>query len=95
MKEPRGIFFWWLTELATYNFIVKHVPGKETGAADGLSRSDHLHPSPTQAEVDEEEEYIAAMGYVGETPETERVDLNKVTIKKAQEKDLVLREVCK
>ena len=67
MKEPRGIFFLWLTELATYNFIVKHVPGKETGAADGLSRSDHLHLSPTQEEVDEEEEYIAAMGYVGET----------------------------
>ena len=45
-------------ELATYNFTVQHVPGKKTGAADGLSRSDHL-PPPTQDEIDEEEEFVA------------------------------------
>ena len=70
-------------ELATYHFQVKHIPGKETGAADGLSRSDHLHPPPTQEELEEEDEYVAALGYVGETKRTEEVELNNSTIKKA------------
>ena len=55
MKNPRGIFARWLMELATYNFIIQHVSGKKTGAADGLSRSEHL-PEPTIEEVNEQEE---------------------------------------
>ena len=91
MKEPRGILFRWLMELSTYHFKVKHVPGKQTGAADGLSRSDHL-PPPTQDELDEEKEYVAAIGFVGEKKNMNEVDLNRATIKEAQEKDLVLQE---
>ena len=45
-------------ELASYEFTVQHVPGKKTGAAEGLSRSSHL-PPPTQEEINEEEELIA------------------------------------
>ena len=37
IKNPRGIFLRWLMELASYEFTVQHVPGKKTGAADGLS----------------------------------------------------------
>ena len=93
MKQPRGIFARWLMELATYHFQVKHVPRKETGAADGLSRSDHLHPPPTQEELEEEDEYVAALGYVGEAKGTKEVELNNSMIKRAQENDTILKEV--
>ena len=42
MKNPRSIMFRWLQELESYDFVVEHVAGKLTGAADGLSKSTHL-----------------------------------------------------
>ena len=47
----------WLAELASYKFEILHVPGKDTAAADALSRSNHLR-DPTTEEVQEVEEYI-------------------------------------
>ena len=38
---------------------------------------------------------MAALGYVGEAKGTEEVELNNSTIKKAQENDIVLKEVRK
>ena len=57
LKNPRGIYMRWLAELASFDFEVQHVPGKETAAADALSRSKHLR-DPTEEEIQEVEEYI-------------------------------------
>ena len=64
IKNPRGIFFRWLQELESYDFEVRHVAGKDTGAADGLSRSTHLR-DPTPEEVAESEEYVGHVGAIG------------------------------
>ena len=93
MKNPRGIFTRWLMELASYNFTVQHVPGKKTGAADGLSRSSHL-PPPTQEEINEEEELIANIMYTRDG-KGKKATMNWENIKIAQEEDDVLRLVKK
>ena len=54
LKCPTGIWFRWLEELSSYDFEVRHRPGKENVNADALSRSDH-HPEPTPEEVAEQE----------------------------------------
>jgi hypothetical protein len=59
------------------------VPGKDTGAADGLSRSSHLR-QPTQEEIEEAEEYV---GYVGDN----EVQLNRAHIVEAQKQDEVTK----
>ena len=80
-------------ELASYNFTVQHVPGKKTGAADGLSRSSHL-PPPTQEEINEEEELIANIMYTMDG-KGKKATMNWENIKIAQEEDDVLRLVKK
>ena len=88
MKNPRGIFARWLMELQSFNFTVQHVPGKKTGAADGLSRSSHL-PPPTQDEINEEEELIANI--IGSTDgKGKKVTMDWENIRTAQEEDEVL-----
>ena len=54
LKTPTGIWFRWLEELSSYDFLVRHRPGKENLNADALSRSEH-HPEPTAEEVAEQE----------------------------------------
>ena len=81
------MLFRWLQELSTYHFTVCHVPGKDTGAADGLSRSTHLR-QPTAEEIAEAEEYI---GYVGEN----EVQLDRAHIVEAQKQDEVIKEIRK
>jgi hypothetical protein len=85
IKTPRGIWFRWLQEVSSYNFIVKHRPGKKNQNADGLSRSSHLPPA-SEEEVKEQEEYMGAMGADDEV-------LDSDLIKEAQQEDEVLRRV--
>ena len=59
-KNPRGITFRWLNELQSYDFEIKHKPGKKNILADSLSRSGnpgHL-PAASQEEEAETSEYI-------------------------------------
>ena len=56
-KQPRGITFRWLTELQSFQFDIKHRPGKHNVCADAVSRSEHLEP-PTKDEEEEEAEYV-------------------------------------
>ena len=57
MKKLTGMYFRWLSEIQSYDFIVRHRPGKQNSNADGMSRSNHLDP-PTKEEEEEEEGYI-------------------------------------
>lgn len=87
LKTPTGIWFRWLEELSSYDFEVRHRPGKENLNADSLSRSDH-HPNPSPEEVDEQceefgpqllqaiqelEEEEREKGYQRETPSMQRI----------------------
>ena len=71
--------------------MVQHVPGKKTSTADGLSQSSHL-PPPTQEEINEEEELIANIMSSTDS-KGKKVTMNWENIKRAQEKDEVLRLV--
>jgi len=55
MKKLTGMYFRWLSEIQSYDFIVRHRPGKQNSNADGMSRSSHLDP-PTKEEEEEEVE---------------------------------------
>ena len=58
LKQPSGIWFRWLQELTSYDFEVRHRPGRLNTNADALSRADH-HPPPTKEEEDEQrDEYV-------------------------------------
>jgi deoxyuridine 5'-triphosphate nucleotidohydrolase len=94
IKNPRGIFFRWLQELESYDFEVRHVAGKDTGAADGLSRSTHLR-DPTPEEVAESEEYVGHVGAMGDPNDPEAVQMNRVSIREAQLQDYTLKLVRK
>ena len=50
LKNPWGIYMQWLAELASYNFEICNVPGKDTTAADALSRSKHLRDTTTEVQ---------------------------------------------
>ena len=93
-KKPRGILFRWLQELESYDFEIRHVPGKETGAADGISRSPQILRDPTPEEVIESEEYIGRIGDPDESP-LDAVELNRQSIRQLQEEDEILTEVKK
>ena len=66
------------------------MPGKETVAADALSRSSHLR-DPTKEEVQEVEEYIHFINNIEE--ELEDIQLNNQNILQAQLDDPTLQEV--
>ena len=57
MKKLTGIYFRWLSEIQSYDFDIKHRPGKKNSNCDAMSRCDHLEP-PTREEEEEEEGYI-------------------------------------
>ena len=57
MKKIRGIYFRWLSEIQSFDFTIKHRPGKKNQNADALSRSNHLEP-PTEEEEEEEAGYV-------------------------------------
>lgn len=80
-KDPKGIFFRWIEELGTYDFIVRHKPGKLNVNADLMSRADHL-PPPTKEEEDEQ------LWPVEEIP-----SLSPAYIRLAQQRDMVLSKV--
>ena len=50
LKQPTGICFRWLSELQSYDFEVRHKPGKDDTNADNLSKCEH-HPLPTKKEA--------------------------------------------
>ena len=60
-KKPRGIIFRWLDLLTSFDFDIKHRPGKENVCADAISRSSHMD-HPTREENEEESEYIYRIG---------------------------------
>ena len=72
---------WWLMEFQSYNFIEQHVPGKKTGAADGLSQSDRL-PPPTQDEINVGEELIINImdSYDITDPKKKKTTMNLVVV---------------
>ena len=61
IKEPRGVYFRWLEELAGYEFQVKHKKGSLNVNADALSRTPGL-PSPSTEEIEEEaQEFVLTL----------------------------------
>ena len=44
MKKLTGMYFRWLSEIQSYDFIVMHRSGKQNSNADGMSRSSHMDP---------------------------------------------------
>ena len=91
LKQPSGIWFRWLQEIQSYDFEVRHKPGKDNTNADSLSRCDHL-PEPTVEEAKEaEEEYIEKICSICEKNE---VDELLQTIKELDEEERV-KEIMK
>ena len=86
LKEPRGIWMRWLEEMAAFQMQVQHKPGKTNLNADGLSRTPGMMQEPTQAEEDEEKEFIGAVL---------DQDLSRELLREEQGKDLVLKKVRK
>ena len=74
----------WLAELASFNFTIQHIPGKETTATDALSRSTHM-TEPTEEEVQEVEEYVRSIDPVEE--DLEDIQLNHENLLRAQTND--------
>ena len=62
MKNPKGIFFRWIEELAGYHMKIVHKKGKENIAADSLSRTPEHLPEPTKEEEQEQtHEYVLSL----------------------------------
>ena len=60
---PRGILARWIQELACYDFVIQHRPGRLNRMPDSISRSEHPDhlPPPSRSEVEEESEYVNKM----------------------------------
>lgn len=87
MKKLTGIYFRWLSELQSFEFQIKHRPGKKNLNADALSRSKHLR-EPTKEEEDEQAEYIHSLHELGRK-------LTRENIIKEQKADETLKKVRK
>ena len=61
IKEPRGVYFRWLEELAGYEFQVKHKQGKLNINADALSRTPGLPAPTTEEEEEEAQEFVLSV----------------------------------
>ena len=104
MKKLTGIYFRWLSEIQSYDFDIRHRPGKKNSNCDAMSRCDHLEP-PTREEEEEEEGYIHRLytlvkkleKHSGAIRNLHRNSdkLTKENIIKAQENDEVLSQVRK
>ena len=60
LKNPRGIYYRWMNQVAEYNFTVQHRSGRLNKNADSLSRTNHL-PEPTLEEIEEIEKEVACI----------------------------------
>ena len=61
LREPKGVYFRWLEELAGYDFTVKYKKGVTNINADALSRNPEL-PLPSAEEVEEEsQEFVLTL----------------------------------
>lgn len=103
MKDPRGIQYRWLTEIQSYNFSIRHRPGRLNTNADAISRSHHM-PPPSKEEEYEEAEYIAKLQeYLEELERDEyltaiceaNTQLSREWLMQAQKEDTVLQQVRK
>ena len=62
MKNPRGIFFRWIEELAGYQMSIVHKKGIYNTNADALSRSPNHLPEPSSDEIAEQtNEFVQAL----------------------------------
>ena len=101
MKDPRGIQYRWLTEIQSYDFEIRHRPGRLNTNADAISRSGHM-PPPSKEEEHEEAEYIAKLQQYLEELETDEdlaeigeanTQLSREWLIQAQKEDRVLQQV--
>ena len=101
MKDPKGIWFRWLTWIQQFNFEIRHRPGKENSNADAISRSEHM-PPPEPEDEEDEAEYINKLEmYLGELEEEDDIKaLNEVGVQlsrenliREQKEDEILQEV--
>ena len=90
LKQCTGMLARWSEELAGYDFVVKHRPGKDNLNADALSRSEHM-PDPTPEEEEEHDSYIGNLTTPG--PSSYPQDLARANILHEQATDPLLRKV--
>ena len=62
IKNPANIWFRWLTEISSYDFEIKHRPGRENLNADALSRADHHPPASEEEEHEHKEDFMRKLG---------------------------------
>ena len=92
MKKLTGMYFRWLSEIQSYDFIVRHRPGKQNSNADGMSRSNHLDP-PTKEEEEEEEGYIHRLHQWVNGLEKENGQLRSLTsVNRQLSKEKIIKE---
>ena len=97
LKKNTGMLSRWTEELAGYDFVVNHRPGKKNTNADALSRrEDSDMPEPTKEEEEEQEEYIGAVG--AEEPDSAEAvrvtsELTRPKFAEAQQEDPILKQV--
>jgi hypothetical protein len=63
IKAPTGLWQRWLLEASSYDFDIRHRPGRENLNADGLSRSSHLPEAHEdiegmEAELEQRNEFV-------------------------------------
>ena len=89
LKPLRGIWWRWLQEVSSYDFEIRHCPGKKIRHADAISRSTHL-PAPTEEEENEPDEYVSNI--IDEDRDTA---FSRELLIEAQTEDTVLQKVRK
>ena len=85
IKQLRGIWWRWLQEVSSYEFEIRHRPGKQNKNADAVSRSSHM-PPPTAEEEKEPGDYVANIDHV---------EFSRELLIQAQSEDPVLQKVRK